>query len=319
MKCCEDVDLALLQPLVLVHHRQAARLVVLVGIVAVFGVERQEAVELDHGAGRAQVDGAGARLGGDVGGGALEFGGFHLACQRAAPDQVVQLGLVGIEHLGEILRPAGDVGRADRLMRFLRILGLGLIGPRRARDIAGAIVRADGGADRLDGFRVHVDAVGTHISNEADRLALDLDALIEPLGDPHGVRRREAELAACLLLQGRGGEGREGIAPARLGLDLGDVEGGGLERLLECARLDTGADVEALDLPAVGADQARLNVSPRGVARVATSDQYSRAMNFSISSSRSHTSRSATDCTRPAERAPGSLRHSTGESVKPTR
>ncbi len=27
----------------------------------------------------------------------------------------------------------------------------------------------------------------------------------------------------------------------------------------------------------------------------------------------------ATDCTRPAERAPGSLRHSTGESVKPTR
>ncbi len=60
-------------------------------------------------------------------------------------------------------------------------------------------------------------------------------------------------------------------------------------------------------------------VSPRGVASVATSDQYSRATNFSISSSRSQTRRSATDCTRPAERAPGSLRHSTGESVKPTR
>ena len=57
----------------------------------------------------------------------------------------------------------------------------------------------------------------------------------------------------------------------------------------------------------------------RGVAKVATSDQYSRGMNFSISSSRSQTSRSATDCTRPAERAPGSLRHSTGDRVKPTR
>ena len=61
------------------------------------------------------------------------------------------------------------------------------------------------------------------------------------------------------------------------------------------------------------------NSSPRGVARVAISDQYSRGTNFSISSSRSQTSRSATDCTRPAERAPGSLRHSTGERVKPTR
>ena len=60
-------------------------------------------------------------------------------------------------------------------------------------------------------------------------------------------------------------------------------------------------------------------VSSRGVARVATSDQYSRATNFSISNSRSQTSRSATDCTRPAERAPGSLRHNTGESVNPTR
>jgi hypothetical protein len=60
-------------------------------------------------------------------------------------------------------------------------------------------------------------------------------------------------------------------------------------------------------------------LSPRGVASVATSDQYSRATNFSISSSRSQTSRSATDCTRPADRAPGSLRQSTGESVNPTR
>src|SRR5881409_2411329 len=47
--------------------------------------------------------------------------------------------------------------------------------------------------------------------------------------------------------------------------------------------------------------------SPRGVSKVAISDQYSRATNFSISSSRSQTSRSATDCTRPAERAPGHI------------
>ncbi|MNG10778.1 hypothetical protein D3C84_942690 [compost metagenome] len=54
-------------------------------------------------------------------------------------------------------------------------------------------------------------------------------------------------------------------------------------------------------------------------ARSASTDQYSCALNFPISISRSTTMRRATDCTRPAERAPGSLRHSTGERLKPTR
>ncbi len=51
----------------------------------------------------------------------------------------------------------------------------------------------------------------------------------------------------------------------------------------------------------------------------AMTDQYSCATNVSISRSRSTSRRSATDWTRPAERAPGSLRQRTGESVKPTR
>ncbi|MNS81158.1 hypothetical protein D3C72_1148620 [compost metagenome] len=53
--------------------------------------------------------------------------------------------------------------------------------------------------------------------------------------------------------------------------------------------------------------------------RSASTDQYSWALNFSISISRSTTMRRATDCTRPAERAPGSLRHRTGDRLKPTR
>ena len=51
----------------------------------------------------------------------------------------------------------------------------------------------------------------------------------------------------------------------------------------------------------------------------ASTVQNSWVLNRSISSSRSTTNRSATDCTRPAERDPGSLRQSTGERVKPTR
>ena len=59
--------------------------------------------------------------------------------------------------------------------------------------------------------------------------------------------------------------------------------------------------------------------SLRGVLSSAATSQYSSRTKRSISASRSQTSRSATDWTRPAERAPGSLRHSTGDSVKPTR
>jgi len=47
--------------------------------------------------------------------------------------------------------------------------------------------------------------------------------------------------------------------------------------------------------------------------------QYSRALNASISSSRSTIMRNAGDCTRPADRPGWTLRHSTGERLKPTR
>ena len=61
------------------------------------------------------------------------------------------------------------------------------------------------------------------------------------------------------------------------------------------------------------------NASPRGVLRRALTDQYSLGRNASISISRSTIMRSATDCTRPADFAPGSLRHRTGDSLYPTR
>jgi hypothetical protein len=67
------------------------------------------------------------------------------------------------------------------------------------------------------------------------------------------------------------------------------------------------------------ADNAAVNASPRGDVKSPSIDQYSWVRNASISNSRSQTSRSATDCTRPAERAPGSLRHNTGERENPTR
>jgi hypothetical protein len=72
------------------------------------------------------------------------------------------------------------------------------------------------------------------------------------------VGGREAELAARLLLQGRGGERRRWIAPGGLGLDVGDRERRVLQRLLERFGLGARTDIEPLDLLAVGADEPRL-------------------------------------------------------------
>ena len=58
-----------------------------------------------------------------------------------------------------------------------------------------------------------------------------------------------------------------------------------------------------------------MNVVPSAVASSASSVQYSRAVNARISRSRSTTIRTATDCTRPADRPPRTLRDRSGLSV----
>src|SRR5690606_29042620 len=63
-----------------------------------------------------------------------------------------------------------------------------------------------------------------------DRLAREIHAFVEALGDPHGVARAEAQLPRGLLLQRGGGERRERVASRLLALDRYDGEGiAGLE------------------------------------------------------------------------------------------
>ena len=121
--------------------------------------------------------------------------------------------------------------------------------------VSGAEILGDHSSRRFDRLGREVDAVGAHIGDEADRAFADVDALIEPLGDLHGARRREAELARGLLLQRRGGEGRVGVALDGLRLDRGHREFRRFERGLNSSRLLARADVEAADLLAVGADE----------------------------------------------------------------
>ena len=253
-----DGEILPLQRFAFAHRGQAARILVVGIVVLAFLVQREKAVEFHDLPGGAQFQHPRAGLRGDVHGGAFQLGRFHLARDGADPDQLIELGLVGIEAAPHFGGPPRQVGRTDRFVGFLRVLGLGLVLARRVRHIGVAVILADHLARLGDRRAVDLHAVGSHIGDETGGLAADVDALIQPLRDPHGMRRREAELAAGFLLQRRGGEGGLRIAARRLGFHGRHGEIRGLDRPLEIFRFGAGADVEALDLLAVGADQPRL-------------------------------------------------------------
>ena len=248
------VDPLLGELLALAHRGQAARLFVFLVVPALL-IESEEAGKAHHLAGRAKFELARAGFSQNVDRRALELGALHLAGDRARPDELVELRLLGLEMAGDVARALRHVGRTDRFVRFLRVLGLGGVFARRGGHIIVAEILGDDAPRRRDRLGREVDAVGAHISDETGRAVADIDAFIEALGDLHGARRREAELARRFLLQGRGGEGRIRVALDRLQFDRGDREQRLLERGLEGFGLRARADVEPVDLLAVGADQ----------------------------------------------------------------
>ena len=87
-------------------------------------------------------------------------------------------------------------------MGFLRILGAGAKHPRLFGQILLAKICVDQISTSGDGVLRKSHAVGSHIGDQADGLAIDLDPFIEPLGDPHGLGCAKPQLARSLLLQG---------------------------------------------------------------------------------------------------------------------
>ena len=143
-------------------------------------------------------------------------------------------------------------------MGFLRVLRLGRIIARLLRQVLFAELLADrvaGGADRL---RRHLHAVGSHIGDQAGRLAADVEAFIEALRDLHGARRREAEPRRRRLLQRRGGEGRAGIALGGLRLDRQRRERRAFEHGADVVGLRLRRHVELLQPLAFEAGEAGL-------------------------------------------------------------
>ena len=186
--------------------RQTA--VIFAVIVAAFLIHLQEPVEQHHLAVGAQADLA--ILAADLGHRAFQPGGFHLAGNRALPDQLIQPALIAVGQ-AQRCRIGGHDSGPDAFMRFLRVLGLVLVDPGRRGHVFLAEPRFDFGPGFLHGFGRHVDAVGPHVG--------DMPGLIKALRGGHRLLGTHAELAAGLLLQGRGHERRGGVAAGGLGFD----------------------------------------------------------------------------------------------------
>ena len=158
------------------------------------------------------------------------------------------------------------------------------------------------GAQRL---ARELDAVGAHVGDQADGLAADVDALEQALRGLHRAVGREAELARGLLLQGRGAEGRRRVAADLLLLDRVDREASRAS-ISRTARRGRGlvAQGELVEPLAVELGQPRLEgCGPRASPAAPRRSSIPAALKAWISASRSQIRRSATDCTRPAERA----------------
>src|SRR5512147_1514266 len=108
------------EPIALGEHGKSA--VLADHIVGAFLIELEEAVEADHRPRGAQAVRYAVIAGdGDLGGGALDLGARSLACQRALPDELVELERIVIEVAGDLLRGLREVRRPDGFVRFLRV------------------------------------------------------------------------------------------------------------------------------------------------------------------------------------------------------
>ena len=137
----------------------------------------------------------------------------HLTGHEPAPDQIVELGGGGVEI--EFTRAPGDVGRSNRLVRFLRAgLGLVVVGLRGherlteiLRNLAADCIQRNGG---------DIDAVRSHVGDET--------RFVELLRKGHRAVGREPAHARGGLLKGRRGERRVGMTRLRLDLHRNDAE-----------------------------------------------------------------------------------------------
>src|SRR5262245_10319646 len=214
----ERVEFQLFALLDLRQFRRALLVVFVLLVLALF-INREKAVELDHracGAERVLL------AGGYINRGLVEDGGHHLRRDEPLPDQPVERQFVFLQIRRDAFRRAFGRGRADRLVRVLRVL-LRAIMNRFFGQIFFAVLPGDEVADFRERAFGDARRIGAHVGDQPDRaLAAEFDAFVKPLRDLHRLLGRKTQLARRLLLELRGDERRNRVALLLPGRDVGD-------------------------------------------------------------------------------------------------
>ena len=215
------------------QERQQATFIIVGLVVLPFLINGEKAGKLHDLPRGAQFIAASAIAQGNSG--AFKLGRCHLAGHRALENQIVKP--CCIARAVTVLR---KVSRTDRLVGFLRVLGLGFVVARLFRQEMPVKALGHRAAAFRDRARVHLHAVCTHVG--------DRTGLIEPLRHAHRLAGGEPELAGGFLLQRRGGERRLRVAAVRFGLDILDLESAAFNGRLGAHRHAFIAQAEAIDL-----------------------------------------------------------------------
>ena len=174
-------------------------------------------------------------IGADLHAEGVVYGVLHLTCQKAAPNQAIELILLRGKIPADALGGQGHIAGTDGLVGILRC-ALGLILAGLGRIVALAVALHDKVLCRRLRLGRDAERVGTHVGNETHRAhTCNVHAFIELLGNRHGAAGRHVHLAGGLLLQGGGGKGRRGGALLIAALDGGNGKGRTLQRLGDLA------------------------------------------------------------------------------------
>ena len=189
-------------------------------IIAAFLIQRKKAIKHQDGTG-----GPHAELfirGGNVDCCALETCTFHLAGNGPTPDELIELEHIFIDR--HVLGQAREAGWSDGFVCFLGILCLRCVDAWRCRHVERAVLSRNYIAGLCDCFGHDGNAIGTHIGNQTNSFAADIDTFIQFLSGAHGACGVEAELASGFLLQCGRCERRLWITAGGLGFYTGDGE-----------------------------------------------------------------------------------------------
>ncbi len=186
-------------------------------VLGFYRVDFEEPVEFFHRTGRPE----GVLFGVYVNGGCVKFCRSHLRRKKSSPNQFVEFRLTRSQKRLQVLRCSRRIRGPDCLVGFLGAFCFRFVRSGRGE----RIFLAEGAFDELfcgkERVAREIHRIGPHVGNQPHRaFPAEFHPLIQFLGSPHGLGRREAKAPPGILLEGACGKRREGVAGNFLSLNV---------------------------------------------------------------------------------------------------